>query len=133
MTILEDARATEVDALVTGDKVLVDPVGFAEATGWKLAPEGLCRGEVCVPLARQPGAVVGERIDVERVAPLLGRSVVADGSAGVVALGELAGNVAQRLRDLVAADFTLPTLDGEPFTFSTLGRRKKLLVAWASW
>jgi hypothetical protein len=37
------------------------------------------------------------------------------------------------MTSLRAPDFTLPDLAGQPFTFSSLGRRKKLLVAWASW
>src|SRR6476469_7190960 len=33
----------------------------------------------------------------------------------------------------IAPDFTLPQLVGGTFTFSTLGRRKKLWLAWSSW
>jgi hypothetical protein len=133
VTILDGTRATAVDAVVDAGAVLVDAEGFGSATGWELAPEGLCRDGVCVPLAHRPGTLVDGRIDVEQVAPLLGRSAVADGAAGVVALGEAAAHVAEYLGERQAADFTLAQLDGTPFTFSSLGRKKKLLVVWASW
>jgi hypothetical protein len=32
-----------------------------------------------------------------------------------------------------APDFTLRTIDGGSFTFSSVGRKKKVLAAWASW
>jgi hypothetical protein len=131
--ILDHTRTTVSDAEVVGDLVLVAPSDFTTATGWELKTEGLCRGDVCVALRAHPDVVVDGRIDVAKVAPLLGRSVVVDADAGVVAYGAAASDVAQQLNDLHAADFTLSQLDGTPFTFSSIGRKKKLLVTWASW
>ena len=37
------------------------------------------------------------------------------------------------MESLEAPDFELPDLEGEPFRFSSLGKRKKLVVTWASW
>jgi hypothetical protein len=131
--VLDDGRTTRIDAVVRDGRVLVAPDGFAAATGWDLKPEGLCHGAVCVPLRPFPGAVVDGLIDAAVVAIPLQRAVVVDADAGVVAYAPAATAVADQLADRHAADFTLPSLDGTPCTFSALGRKKKLLVTWASW
>lgn len=131
--VLDDGRTTTVDAVVADGRVLVSPPDFAAVTGWELAPEGLCHGTVCVPLRAHPEAVVDGRIDLEAVAAPLRRSVVLDAPARVVAYAPASSVVSDELGDRQAADFTLPDLDGTPFTFSAIGRKKKLLVAWASW
>ncbi len=133
ITILDDAHATEADATVDGDRVLVAASDFAAATGWVLKPEGLCRGEVCVPVRSRPDAVADGRVDAAAVAPLLARTALVDAPRGVVAYAAAATAVSDALADRRAADFTLPQLDGTPFTFSAIGRKKKLLVVWASW
>ena len=131
--LLDDGRTTTIDAVVREGRVLVAPDGFAAATGWELKPEGLCHGAVCVPLRPFAGAVVDGLIDAAVVAAPLQRAVLVDAAAGVVAYAPAATAVADRLADRHAADFTLQSLDGTPCTFSALGRKKKLLVTWASW
>jgi hypothetical protein len=133
ITILDDGRATPVDAAVRDDQVRFDATGFADATGWQLKPEGLCRGEVCVPARSRPDVVVDGRVDAAAAADLLRRAVLVDSANGVVAFGDAASAVTSELAARHAADFTLPQLDGTPFTFSSIGRKKKLLFAWASW
>lgn len=113
-------------------RVLLDPDAVAALTGWVLRPEGLCRDDVCVPV-RDAGLVVDGALDAARFAHALGWLAVVDAAAGVVAFGE--ASVVRRgvLESGVAPDFTLPTLAGEDFTFSSIGRHKKLLLAWSSW
>lgn len=127
LTILnEDGEAT-----VDGPSVAVDDL--AAATGWQLKPDGLCRGEVCVPVRDRSTLVVDGRVLLESLGAALHRPVVVDVAAGVAALGGDPVVVGTELHERHAADFTLPQLDGTSFTFSSLGRKKKLLVAWASW
>jgi hypothetical protein len=133
ITILDDTHAHTVGGRIDGDAVFVAARDFAAATGWELKPEGLCRGAVCVPLGDRSGVAVDDEIDAVAVAPLLGRSVVADANEGVIAYAAAPAVVAEELRALNAPDFTLPQIDGTPFTLSALGRQKKLLFAWASW
>jgi len=52
---------------------------------------------------------------------------------GIVAVGERSAERRGPIEAGLAPDFTLPQLDGGTFTFSSLGRRKKLLLAWSSW
>lgn len=102
---------------------------FEGATGWATKPEGMCKGDVCVPV---PGASsTGARFDVAAVAAKLGMALVADDKSGVWALGPESGGRA--MTTAVAPDLELPDLDGNPFKLSSLQGRKVLLVAWASW
>jgi hypothetical protein len=102
---------------------------FADATGWVAKPEGMCKGDACVPA---PGAVDAEgRVDVAAVADRLGMALVVDDHAGVWALGPESGGRA--LTTAVAPDLTLPDVDGNPFDLAAMHGRKVLLVAWASW
>ena len=117
---------------VDGARVLLDADALGELSGGRLKPEGLCRDEVCVPV-RDPELVVDAAVDVARFAAALARPVVVDTAHGVVALGERSADRRGPIEAGVASDFTLPQLDGGTFTFSSLGRRKKLLLAWSSW
>jgi len=87
VVILDGERAVSADATISGDTVLLAADDFESATGWALRPEGLCHGDVCVPVRSHPEAVVDGRVDAARVADLVGRSVVVDPTAGVVAYG----------------------------------------------
>jgi hypothetical protein len=117
---------------VDGERILLDADGLAGLTGWQLKPEGLCRDEACVPV-RDPELVVDGAVDVARFAAALARPVVVDAAQGVVALGERSAERRGPIEAGIAPDFTLPQLEGGTFTFSGLGRRKKLLLAWSSW
>lgn len=102
---------------------------FEAATGWEAKPEGMCKGETCIPV---PGALGADgRLDVEAVADRLGMALEAEPSAAVWALGPASGGRA--LTTAVAPDLALPDVDGNPFQLSALHGRKVLLVAWASW
>ncbi len=102
---------------------------FAAATGWAAKPEGMCKGDACVPV---PGAVGADgRLDVTAVADRLGMALVADESTGVWALGPESGGRA--LTTATVPDIELPDIDGNPFNLSAMHGRKVLLVAWASW
>ena len=54
------------------------PADFEAATGWAAEPEGMCKGDVCVPAPE----AVGGRLDVEAVAARLGMALVADPDSG---------------------------------------------------
>lgn len=103
---------------------------FREATGWEPKPEGLCRGEVCVPA---PGSLRADgRVDVEAAAARLGMPLVHDEDHGLWALGP-ATATGHALPSAVAADPELVTLDGTPLRLSSLRGRKVVLVAWSSY
>jgi hypothetical protein len=103
---------------------------FAVATGWDPKPEGLCRGEVCVPapgVRREDGT-----IDVLAAAARLGMPVVADDEHAVTAIGP-GSTTGHTLSSAVAPDPELIDRAGEPFRLSSLRGRKVILYAWASY
>jgi hypothetical protein len=105
----------------------VSAAELERVTGWELKPEGLCRGERCVPFAG--GST--DAIDLADVARALGMPLVEERRAGLWALGPEAGGKA--LASAALPDIELPDLDGRPFRFASLRGRKALIVAWASW
>jgi hypothetical protein len=108
----------------------VAPADFADHTGWDPKPQGLCRGEVCVPA---PGAVGDDGLlDVELAAGRLGMPIVRDDTNDVWALGP-ATATGRALSTAQAADPELIDRQGNPFRLSSLRGRKVLLVAWASY
>jgi hypothetical protein len=108
----------------------VDPASFEERTGWAAKPQGMCRGEVCVPA---PGALRDDgSLDVQVAAARLGMPVLHDEAHGVWAVGP-ASATGRALCTAVAADPELITRDGKAFRLSALHGRKVLLVAWSSY
>lgn len=123
---LIDEREANVDAVIDGDRVLVSPDDLLRATGYELKPEGLCRGDMCIP-ARDldPSA-----LDLSRVAAALHRSFVVSVEGGVAAF---AGDpMSSGLRASID-ELELPDLDGQVVRMSDFAGRKRLLIAWASW
>jgi len=106
------------------ERLDVDAAELAARTGWEIKPEGACKGEVCVALARS-GA-----FDVQSTADRLRMAVVHDADVGLWAIGpESLGD-----RALVTADapeLVLPDLDGDEFRLATLRGQKVVVVSWA--
>jgi hypothetical protein len=100
---------------------------FERATGWQVKPEGLCRGERCVPF----GPAEADVVELAAVAEALAMPLVHDQAHGLWALGAEAGGRA--LSSAVAPELELPDFRGGSFRLSSLRGTKVLLVAWASW
>lgn len=132
-TIIDGSRATEVDAEVSGDRVVVADADLERATGWAVKPEGLCRGEICVPLRDGAGTAGAGRVDLGEVAAALRRPLAVDTGESAAALGASAGERAERLSSLEAPDFALLDLEGRSHSLSSHRGRKVLLVVYASW
>lgn len=117
--------------IITGDRLgNVSRQEFAAGTGWDPKPEGLCRGDVCVPA---PGVVAADgSIDVQAAAGRLGMPVVRDDVHQVVAVGP-GSTTGRTLSTAAAPDPELVDRGGNPFRLSALHGRKVLLVAWASY
>jgi hypothetical protein len=119
--------------MITED-LRVEPSAFEARTGWASKPEGLCKGDLCVPASDAIGA--DGRLDLTIVADKLGMPVVADKTTGTYAIGPEA--MGHSLTTATAPELELPavtgtTSDGNTFKLSSLHGRKVLLVAWASW
>jgi hypothetical protein len=99
------------------------PDELERQTGWSVKPEGACRGDVCVPLARP--------FDLNDLARRLGMELVHDERHAVWALGPECGG--QALHSAELPDVVLPDRDGEDFELRSLRGTKVCMVAWASW
>jgi hypothetical protein len=102
---------------------------FAERTGWESAPEGLCKGDACVPAGN---AVLDDgSLSVHVLADRLRMPLIFDDAHGIHVLGPESGGRA--LTTAAVPDIELMDVDGNPFQLNSLHGKKVLLVAWASW
>jgi hypothetical protein len=136
-TVLYGALETEIaGAAAEQDRLWIPLDELERSTGWTAKPEGLCRGDVCVPV---PAARRAEWLDDARgldfaaFAAHLGHAVVRD-ERGVWAFGPPADRgAAAGSGPVIAPDFRLPDLDGTLHALSDYRGKKVLLYAWASW
>lgn len=132
LTVIDENGSHSFDQVDFG--VLgVNANDFARATGWTLKIEGLCKGEICVPV-RDPAAMSdGEAVDVLEFARVTGRNMLVDETRHVVVMGEQASSRSASMATLDAPNFTLPDINGNLVSLSDFAKRKKLLLAWSSW
>jgi hypothetical protein len=133
----QDGAVRTVDAEVgDGGAVRFTSDSLAEVTGWKLEPQGLCRGDVCVPVRGRAVAGADGLVDLAAFAELVGLPLALEleGPDGPVAvLTERSDERTAAITSGMAPDFTLPDLDGNPVSLHDFDRRKRLLLAGASW
>ena len=135
VTVLTDGHdAAEVDATVEQGELWLTAADLEAFTGWTLKPEGLCRGEVCVPVAPADPALARDAdVNVSAFWRRLGGPVVATEDGSHWYLGESATARAGQLDSLEAPDFTLPDLSGRLHSLSEHRGKKVFLATWASW
>jgi len=126
--VLSDSGEVSVDAI---DGLCVNAADAELATGWTLKPEGMCRGDLCVPL--RDGMRRDGRIDLSAFWRALGNPVVHGDADKVWVLGAGADERNAALAGERAPDFTLPDLAGTPHRLADLRGRKVFLSTWASW
>ncbi len=135
-TILTDDGATEVERGEGAPGALWIGNEFAEAaTGWTLKPEGLCRGDVCVPVpaGREDEFVRDGAVELAAFWKYIGKPVLNDRAGAVWLLGEGAADRSARLMSLEAPDFALPDLGGRMHRLFDQRGKKVFLSTWASW
>ena len=132
-TIVDAERAVPVQARVTGDRVLLDPVALKDGLGWEIHDGLLCNDSMCIPVADERALVRDGGVDLEALAGALDRPLALDVTEGAAFLGTSARERSQALAAQQAPDFSLPDLDGRLHTLREHRGKKILLVAWASW
>ena len=116
------------------DSLQVPVKEFEARTGWSVQPQGLCQGDVCLPLPADAVDKDRQTIDVEGVAHRAGMPLVHDETHALWALGPAAGPDRHALTTAQAPELELPDIrTGELFKLSSLKGQKVLLLAWASW
>ena len=132
LTVIDESGSHSFGQVGFGD-LGVSADDFARATGWTLKAEGLCKGEVCVPVRDASAMSDGAAIDVVEFARVTGCNIVIDASRNMVAMGEQASSRAASMATLDAPNFTLPDINGNLISLSDFADRKKLILAWSSW
>jgi hypothetical protein len=130
-TILYDERVSEgINAVADGAHLWLTAADLAQATGWKVEPEGLCRGDACV--RTQPAWTDGQgRVDLAAFAAYMGQPMLHDGQA--YAFGESLGKRRDSLFSLEAPDFCLPDIDGKLHKLSDFRGKKVFMYSWGSY
>ena len=136
VTVLTAQGVAEIDAHDDGVRVWLEPDAVRAITGWEVKPEGLCRGDLCVPVRDAAARDDEGRVDLVAASQALHRPVaVARPSGGptVVSIGEAAHERAAALAEARAPRLRLPDLSGTLVEVPALERRKRVLLAWSSW
>ena len=128
-----DGSASVVQSVLNFGTFGIDSGDLVGATGWKLRPEGLCKGSICIPVRNLQELTDGKSLDLTEFARLMKLNILIDAQRKIVALGEQAENRSASMSTLDAPDFTLPDIHGRQVSFSDYNRRKRLLLAWSSW
>jgi len=132
-TLIDQGRPLVVDASPGPGTLVISPAALHEALGWELKPEGICQGDVCVPIPPSSNVVRDGEIDLVAFAGLLHRPLALDLEEHAAFLGAAAEDRTAQITSLEAPDFTLPDLQGRPHSLSDYRGQKVFLVAYASW
>lgn len=132
-TVIDENRVCEIPAIIDGGAVRLSPARLPAALGWELKPQGLCKGERCVPLSGRKDLVSEQGIDLALLSTLLSRPLAIDVEENVAVFGASAVDRSARLASLEAPDFALPDLEGRIHRLSDSRGKKVLLIAYASW
>jgi hypothetical protein len=140
VTLIVDGKATTTTrAQVRGDDVWLPLDELPAATAWELKPEGVCRGETCVPLSpSHKAAVLGEEktpswFNFCEFARLIEEPVAFDEEERVWYFGPPGWEWKSRSAGNGAPDFSAPDLAGHQRSLRELRGKKTLLLFWASW
>jgi peroxiredoxin len=129
VTLLDEAGDSHE---LAGSVERVDDADLSAATGWSIKPEGLCRGEVCVPLGDRVVRDAAGQVDVVAWSGALGYVLAVDREYPVAAILPTTPRGAVTVGS-EAPDVALPGLDGRVHSLQDSAGRKRVLVTWASW
>jgi hypothetical protein len=136
ITVLhEQTERACATARASGEDLWIGAQELEAATGWSLKPEGLCRGDICVPVpsGRAADYVSGDALNASAFWRRMNHPVVHNAAGDIWVLGTSAADRTMALQSLEAPDFALPDLAGKTGTLSEHRGKKVLLATWASW
>ena len=140
VTLIVDGNAAAVyRTLPHGEDVWLPLDDLLSVTSWELKPEGVCRGETCVPLSSsQRAAMLREEqastwFNFSEFARLIESPVAVDHEARTWYFGPPGWEWKSWSAGTAAPDFTAPDLTGQLHSLHDLLGRKVFLLFWASW
>jgi hypothetical protein len=135
-TLLYGALETELaHAAADQDRLWIPLDDLERSTGWTAKPQGLCRGETCVPVpaSRRADWLDEQRLDFAAFAAHVGHTVARDEARGLWSFGPAVDRPAAGTGPVACPDLQLPDLDGKLHALSDYRGTKVLLYCWASW
>ena len=139
-TIIHEEQPLKFERAIAEPNALwLETSELKRLVGWELKPEGICRGDLCVPIP--PGAVAkftskrdgASYLNFSALADLMGQPWASDAKYRVWYFGAEAAERGNSLKSLQAPDFELPDLEGKMHRLSDYRGQKVFLLAWASW
>jgi hypothetical protein len=139
-TIIHEEHPLKFEnAIAEATALWLETAELKRLAGWELKPEGICRGDLCVPIP--PGADAkftwkrdgATYLNFTALADLMGKPWAGDSTHRVWYFGAEAAERGNALKSLGAPDFELPDLDGKLHRLSDYRGKKVFLLAWASW
>jgi hypothetical protein len=106
-----DTVSRSVEATPDADRntFLIEAAQLPAALGWEIKPSGLCKDDTCVPLRDVDALWVDDRLDLRAVSAALGRPLVIDVEAGLMAVALPAELRRQALEELRPPTLSSPT------------------------
>ena len=132
-TMIENGQQHSIAATIDGSVVRLETEPVLTALGWTKKPEGLCQGDVCVPIGSRPDLITAQGLDLLGLGEVLGRPVAIDQAESAASIGAATAAHGAELLAGVAPDFSLPDLTGKEYSLSSFKGKKVLLIAYASW
>ena len=136
VTVLcEQSQTNCATARAAGEDLWIGTRELESATGWSMKPQGLCRGDICVPVPVSHAAdyVTGDAVNAAAFWRRMGNPVLHDAAREVWVLGTSADQRGASLQSLKAPDFALPDLGGATHRLAEHRGKKVLVATWASW
>src|SRR5271167_815640 len=119
-TIIQDDTSLRFERAIADSNALwLDATELKLLAGWELKPEGICRGDLCVPIPPGRGSELTSKRDgatflnFSAIADLMGKPWAGDSTHRVWYFGAEAADRGNALRTLEAPDFELPDLEGK--------------------
>ncbi len=132
ITILSETTIAIDGSWVDGE-AYISSEDVEAVLGWELKPEGLCKGDVCIPLGDKVDSNSNNSFNLSHLAALAGRPSLTTSDTGTVTIGQPYSVRSEALTKRVAPDFSLPDISGVDRALSDLAGKKRLLVAFSSW
>ena len=140
-TVIHDDKPLHFERAIADSNALwLDAAELKKLARWELKPQGICRGDLCVPIPPGREREFGSKRDGANLAQLH-RARRPDGQAvgrrreasRMVLRCRTPPSATTRCDSLEAPDFELPDLDGQLHRLSDYRGKKVFLLAWASW
>ena len=135
VTVLYEGRQVELAEHAAGKALLIRPDDLININGFEVKPEGVCHGDLCIPLTT---ALLVEQddqtwFDLTAFADLLEQPYVADHEARVWSFAEIPAKRHNMMTEAMAPSLELTDRQGNIFNITDLKGKKALIVTWSSW